>query len=153
MQNYKNEKTSVMKKVQEGDEIKVHYTGKLEDGTVFDSSRERDPLQFKVGSGMMIKGFDEAVRGMEIGDSKTANIKSEEAYGERNDQMIITLTKDKFPENIDPEEGQQLSMQSQQGQPIPVVVTKVEEDEVTLDANHPLAGKDLVFDIEIVEFV
>lgn len=142
-----------MKKVQEGDEIRVHYTGKLEDGTVFDTSKEREPLQFKVGSGMMIKGFDEAVRGMEVGESKTAKLSSEEAYGERNDQMIVTLTKDKFPENIKPEVGQQLSMQSQEGQPIPVVVTNIENDEVTLDANHPLAGKDLVFEIEVVDVV
>lgn len=142
-----------MKKVQEGDEIRVHYTGKLNDGTVFDSSRNREPLQFTVGSGMMIKGFDEAVRGMEIGEAKTAEITSDEAYGERNDQMIVTLGKDKFPEDIKPEVGQQLSMQSQQGQPIPVVVTEVGDNDVTLDANHPLAGKDLVFEIEMVEFV
>lgn len=142
-----------MKKVQEGDEIKVHYTGKLEDGTVFDTSKEREPLQFKVGSGQMIKGFDEAVRGMEVGEAKTAKLSSEEAYGERNDQMIVTLTKDKFPEDIKPEVGQQLSMQSQEGQPIPVVVTDIENDEVTLDANHPLAGKDLVFEIEVVDVV
>lgn len=142
-----------MKKVQEGDEIRVHYTGKLEDGTVFDSSKDREPLQFKVGSGMMIKGFDEAVRGMEIGESKTAQISSDNAYGEHNDQMIVRLSKDKFPEHIKPEVGQQLSMQSQEGQPIPVVVTDIENDEVTLDANHPLAGKDLVFEIEVVEFV
>lgn len=142
-----------MKKVQEGDEIRVHYTGKLEDGTVFDSSRNREPLQFKVGSGMMIKGFDEAVRGMEIGESKTAEIPSNEGYGERNDQMMVKVTKDKFPENINPEVGQQLSMQGGQGQPIPVVVTDIEGEEVTLDANHPLAGKDLVFEIELVEFV
>lgn len=142
-----------MKKVQEGDEIRVHYTGKLEDGTVFDSSRNREPLQFKVGSGMMIKGFDEAVKGMEIGESKTAEITSNEGYGERNDQMMVKITKDKFPENINPEVGQQLSMQGGQGQPIPVVVTDIEGEEVTLDANHPLAGKDLVFEIELVEIV
>ena len=140
-----------MKKVQEGNEVKVHYTGKLKDGTVFDSSRDREPLQFTVGAGMMIKGFDEAVRGMQIGESKSAEIPSEAAYGERNDQMMVKLTKDKFPEHISPEVGQQLSMQSEQGQPIPVVITEIEGDEVTLDANHPLAGKDLVFDIEIVE--
>lgn len=142
-----------MKKVQEGDEVRVHYTGKLKDGTVFDSSRSREPLQFKVGAGMMIKGFDEAVRGMQEGESKTAEIPSDEAYGERNDQMLVKITKDKFPEDINPEVGQQLSMQSQEGQPIPVVITEIEGEEVTLDANHPLAGKDLVFDIEVVEFV
>ncbi|MGK7389865.1 MAG: FKBP-type peptidyl-prolyl cis-trans isomerase [Candidatus Cyclobacteriaceae bacterium M2_1C_046] len=142
-----------MKKVQEGDEVRVHYTGKLEDGTVFDTSKEREPLQFKVGSGQMIKGFDEAVKGMEVGEAKTAKLSSEEAYGERNDQMIVTLTKDKFPEDIKPEVGQQLSMQSQEGQPIPVVVTDIKNDEVTLDANHPLAGKDLIFEIEVVEVV
>lgn len=139
---------SVAKK---GDKVKVHYTGKLTDGTVFDSSREREPLEFEIGGGQMIAGFDKAVDGMEVGQSKTAKFASEDAYGEKNDEMIFTVPKDQLPPEIKPEEGQQLSMQHPSGQQIPVVVTKVEESEIKIDANHPLAGKELEFDIELME--
>ena len=139
---------SVAKK---GDKVKVHYTGKLTDGTVFDSSREREPLEFELGGGQMIAGFDKAVDGMEVGESKTAKFSSQDGYGEKNDEMVFTVPKDQLPPEIKPEEGQQLSMQHPSGQQIPVVVTKVEEEEIQIDANHPLAGKELEFDIELME--
>ena len=139
---------SVAKK---GDKVKVHYTGKLNDGTVFDSSKDREPLEFELGGGQMIAGFDTAVDGMEVGESKTAVFSSEEGYGEKNDEMVFTVPKDQLPPEIKPEEGQQLSMQHPSGQQIPVVVTKVEDSEIEIDANHPLAGKELEFDIELVE--
>lgn len=138
---------SVAKK---GDKVKVHYTGKLRDGSIFDSSRDREPLEFELGAGMMIAGFDTAVNGMEVGQSKVAEIPAKEAYGESNEEMIFTVPKDQLPAEIKPEVGQQLSMQHPSGQSIPVVVTKVEESEIVIDANHPLAGKDLIFDIELV---
>lgn len=138
---------SVAKK---GDKVKVHYTGKLTDGTVFDSSRDREPLEFEVGGGQMIAGFDKAVDGMKVGESKVAKFSSTDGYGEKNEDMVFTVPKDQLPPEIKPEEGQQLSMQHPSGQQIPVVVTKVEENEIVIDANHPLAGKELEFDIELV---
>lgn len=140
-----------MSEAKKGDRVKVHYTGKLTDGSVFDSSRERDPLEFELGSGMMISGFDAAVTGMKIGESKVAEIPSKEAYGEHNDEMVISVPKTQLPEGLAPEIGQQLGMQQPNGESIPVRVTKVEEENIEIDANHPLAGKDLVFDLELVE--
>ncbi|HLT94745.1 MAG TPA: peptidylprolyl isomerase [Membranihabitans sp.] len=138
---------SVAKK---GDKVKVHYTGKLADGTIFDSSRDREPLEFELGGGQMITGFDNAVNGMKVGESKVAKFSSEEGYGEKNQDMVFTVPKDQLPPELNPEEGQQLSMQHPSGQQIPVVVTRVTENEIEIDANHPLAGKDLEFDIELV---
>ncbi|GAA0893363.1 peptidylprolyl isomerase [Fulvivirga kasyanovii] len=140
-----------MSEAKKGDRVKVHYTGKLNDGSVFDSSVNREPLEFELGAGMMIAGFDKAVTGMKVGDTKTANIPSDEAYGERNDEMVVEVPKAQLPADLKPEVGQQLAMQQPNGQSIPVVVTKVEADTIEIDANHPLAGKDLVFDIELVE--
>ena len=144
-----------MPKVKEGDTVKVHYTGKLtEDGTVFDSSREREPLEFTLGNGQLIPGFEEAVVGMEEGDSTTVELNSEDAYGERRDDLELEVSKSDLPDNIDPQVGMQLQMQQQEdGQAIPVQITAVEDDFVKLDANHPLAGKDLTFDIELIELV
>ncbi len=139
---------SVAKK---GDKVKVHYTGKLTDGTIFDSSRDREPLEFEVGGGQMIAGFDKAVDGMKVRESKVAKFSCAEGYGEKNQDMVFTVPKDQLPEDLKPEEGQQLSMQHPSGQQIPVVVTKVEENEIVIDANHPLAGKELEFEIELVE--
>ncbi|SMO78417.1 FKBP-type peptidyl-prolyl cis-trans isomerase [Fodinibius sediminis] len=141
-----------MPKVKDGDTVKVHYTGKLtEDGTVFDSSRDREPLEFTLGEGQLIPGFEEAVIGMEEGDDTTIDITSEDAYGERREDLELEVSKSDLPDNIDPEEGMQLQMQQENGQAIPVQITAVEDDYVKLDANHPLAGKDLTFDIELVE--
>ncbi|WP_372639144.1 peptidylprolyl isomerase [Fodinibius sp.] len=142
-----------MPKVKNGDTVKVHYTGKLtEDGTVFDSSREREPLEFTLGEGQLIPGFEEAVIGMEEGEDTTIELSSEDAYGERREDLELEVSKDDLPDNIEPEEGMQLQMQQQEnGQAIPVQITSVEDEFVKLDANHPLAGQDLTFDIELVE--
>ena len=142
-----------MSKVKDGDTVKVHYTGKLtEDGTVFDSSREREPLEFTLGEGQLIPGFEEAVIGMEEGDDTTIELDSEDAYGERREDLELEVAKDDLPDNVDPQVGMQLQMQQQEnGRAIPVQITAVEDDFVKLDANHPLAGKDLTFDIEVIE--
>lgn len=134
-----------------GDAVKVHYTGKLQDGTVFDSSANREPLQFTLGDGNMIKGFDAAVQGMEIGQEKSVTIPSNEAYGDKRDDMMLDIPLAQVPPHIKPEIGMELSLQNQQGQPVPVKVVGVDEEKVTLDANHPLAGQDLIFDITLVE--
>lgn len=140
-----------MSEAKKGDKVKVHYTGKLTDGTVFDSSENRDPLEFTLGEGRMIPGFEEAVYGMKVGDKKSADIASAEAYGDKRDDMMIEVPNDKLPEDIKPEVGMQLSMQQPDGQPVPVQIAEVHDNHIVLDANHPLAGKDLVFDIELVE--
>ncbi|QDH79634.1 peptidylprolyl isomerase [Echinicola soli] len=134
-----------------GSTVKVHYTGKLKDGTVFDSSENREPLQFTLGDGNMIKGFDTAVSGMEVGQDKSITIPCAEAYGDKRDDMMIDVPAEQVPADIKPEVGMDLSIQNQQGQPVPVKVIHVDEQKITLDANHPLAGEDLVFDIKLVE--
>lgn len=140
-----------MSKAKAGDNVKVHYTGRLTDGTVFDSSEGREPLAFEVGAGMMIKGFDAAVDGMAIGDKVTAEIVAAEAYGESNPEMIMDVPRENLPSDLKPEVGQQLGMTQPNGQQVPVKIAEVHEDKVVIDANHDLAGKDLVFDIELVE--
>jgi peptidylprolyl isomerase len=142
-----------MSKVKAGDTISVHYTGTLEDGTVFDTSKERDPLQFEVSSGMMIPGFDAAVIDMAVGEDKTVKIPAAEAYGEPRDEMIATFPRSSFPAEITPEIGQQLALTTPSGQPLNVIVTKIEGEDITLDGNHFLAGKDLTFQIEVVEIL
>lgn len=134
-----------------GDKVKVHYHGRLNDGTTFDSSQDRPPLEFEVGSGMVIKGFDDGVTGMAVGEKKTISIPSEDAYGARQEEMVIEFPKTNFPPDIEPEIGMTLNMHSENGQELPVVITEVNEDIVILDANHPLAGQDLIFDIELVD--
>jgi len=134
-----------------GNTVKVHYTGKLKDGTVFDSSENREPLEFTLGDGNMIKGFDAAVHGMNVGDDKSVTIPSDEAYGEKKDEMMVDIPRTQVPADINPEVGMDLSIQNQQGQPMPVKVVHVDEEKITLDANHPLAGQDLIFDIKLVE--
>lgn len=140
-----------MSKVKDGDTVKVHYTGTLEDGTVFDTSREREPLEFTLGGGQLIPGFEKAVLGMAEGDTTEVSIESGDAYGERRDDLELEVSKSDLPDNIEPEVGMQLQMQQEEGRAIPVQITDVEEEYVTLDANHPLAGKDLNFEIELVE--
>ena len=142
-----------MQQAQKGDKVKVHYHGKLTSGETFDTSSGREPLEFEVGSGTVIKGFDEGVAGMEVGEKKTINIPVEEAYGPRSEDMLIEFPKDRFPEDVAIEEGMQLMMSNGSGQNIPVIVTEIKENSVILDANHPLAGEDLIFDIELVEIV
>ncbi len=139
-----------MEKVKSGDTVKVHYHGRLTDGTTFDSSAGREPLEFEVGSGQVIKGFDDGVSGMEVGEKKTINIPVNEAYGPRSEEMVVQFPKTNFPPNLDPEVGMQLTMTNNVGQQIPVVITEVMEEVVVLDANHPLAGQDLIFDLELV---
>ncbi|MBU6158643.1 MAG: peptidylprolyl isomerase [Bacteroidetes bacterium] len=133
-----------------GDMVRVHYTGTLTTGEQFDSSAGREPLEFEVGAGMMIKGFDDAVVGMQIGDKKTITIPPAEAYGERRPDMIIEFPKTNFPADLKAELGMQLMMNNGAGQQIPVTITEILEEVVVLDANHMLAGKELVFDIEMV---
>ena len=140
-----------MSEVKKGDKVKVHYTGKLQDGSVFDSSIDREPLEFEVGAGMMIAGFDAAVNGMKIGDKKVAEIPANEAYGEVNKDMIVEVKRTQLPPDLEPQVGQQLGMQQPNGQSVPVVVTEVKEESIVIDANHPLAGKDLIFEIELME--
>jgi len=134
-----------------GDKVQVHYHGRLVDGTTFDSSAGRQPLEFEVGSGMVIKGFDEGVTGMSVGDKKTISIPPDEAYGPRQEEMVIEFPITNFPPDIKPEVGMTLNMHSENGQEIPVVITAITEEAVTLDANDPLAGQTLVFDLELVD--
>jgi len=142
-----------MAQAKNGDTVKVHYTGKLLSGDQFDSSEGREPLEFTVGAGMMIKGFDAALPGMEVGDKKTINIPAADAYGEKDPTAVIPFPKENAPADMKLEPGMQLTLTNQEGQPFPVVVTEVQDDVILLDANHFLAGEELVFDIELVEIV
>ena len=142
-----------MAQVKSGDKIKVHYHGKLTSGETFDSSEGRDPLEFEVGSGMVIKGFDDGVTGMTVGEKKTINIPFGEAYGPRNPEMVIDMPKDRFPSDMEITVGMPLVMSDGQGQQFQVTIVEIEEESVKLDANHPLAGQDLIFDLELVEIV
>ncbi|MEO9003513.1 MAG: peptidylprolyl isomerase [Ginsengibacter sp.] len=140
-----------MSKAKNGDNVKVHYNGKLTTGEQFDSSEGKEPLAFTVGAGQMIKGFDEAIPGMAVGEKKTINIAPENAYGHKNEEAIVEFPKSNIPGDMKLEPGMKLQLRNQEGQPIPVTVAEVKEDVVILDANHELAGKELVFDIELVE--
>lgn len=141
----------MMAAASEGDTVLIHYTGRLDDGTVFDSSENRDPLEFTLGEGKVIPGFESAVRGMEEGESKTTTIESDDAYGDRRDDLVLSVPVEQLPEDLDPEEGQRLQMRAGDGETFQVVVTDVGDQAVEVDANHPLAGKDLTFEIELVE--
>ena len=140
-----------MRQVKKGDTVKVHYHGKLTTGETFDSSDGKQPLEFKVGDGDVIKGFEEGVMGMKIGDKKTIQIPAEDAYGNKNEEMMIEFPKDRFPSDMNPEVGMPLTMSNGAGQNFRVTITEVKDDSVILDANHPLAGEELIFDIELVE--
>ena len=140
-----------MQQVKEGDVVKVHYTGKLTSGEQFDSSVGREPLEFTVGAGQMIKGFDAAMPGMTLGEKKTINIAPEEAYGPRSEEAIIQFPKENVPADMQLEPGMTLTLSNQMGQPVPVIVVEVQQDVIILDANHFLAGQELIFDIELVE--
>ena len=140
-----------MPKAKMGDTVKVHYTGRLPDGTEFDSSNNEEPLEFKLGEGDVIPGFEQAVIGMEPGETKTAAISKDDAYGDYDDELILEVDLAEFPDNIAPEVGQHLQLRQEDGEPFAVVVTEVGDDAVTLDANHPLAGQDLTFEIKLLE--
>lgn len=140
-----------MQVVKKGDTIKIHYHGTLNDGSIFDSSKQREPLEFEVGSGMVIPGFDDGVMNMKVGDVKTINIPFAEAYGPVQDEMIIDFPRSQFPEDMQPEAGMQLQMSDKSGQNFPVVVVSANDEIVKLDANHPLAGKDLTFELELMD--
>lgn len=143
----------MVEKIKKGDTIKVHYTGKLENGKEFDSSMEREPLQFEVGAGRVIKGFEDAVIGLKVGEKKTVTIPAEDAYGSHDENLLIEIPKKNVPEGIDPEVGTRLQLVNQQGQRVHVVVTEILDDTIRLDANHPLAGETLVFDLEVIEIL
>lgn len=140
-----------MGQVKHGDTVHVHYEGKLPSGELFDSSEGREPLRFTVGSGQVIPGFDKAVLEMEPGQKKTVNISVGDAYGERSNEAMISVPRSEFPADLNPEVGQELQMSDDQGHVFPVVVAEVAEDHIVLDANHPLAGHDLIFEITLVK--
>lgn len=142
-----------MAQAQDGDVVKVHYTGKLDDGTVFDTSMNREPLEFKLGDAQLIPGFEKGVVGMNLGDSKTIRIESDEAYGPRQDEMILTVSRAELPADVKPKVGERLRMQDPSGQEFPVTVADISEESITLDGNHPLADEDLTFDLQLVEIV
>ena len=133
-----------------GDKVQMHYTGRFADGTTFDSSRERHPLEFEIGGGQIIPGLERAVTGMTVGETKTVNVAAGDAYGQRDPQRVISVPRDQLPEDAPTAPGTQLAMKTPDGQQLPVVVTGADENAVTLDANHPLAGHDLTFDVELV---
>ena len=140
-----------MTQAKTGDTVRIHYTGTLDDGTQFDSSSGRDPLEFQVGSGQIIPGLDKAIPGMAVGEAKTVTVPADEAYGQPNPQAMQAVPRAEIPAEIPLEIGTQLQVQTPTGQVMPVTVVAVSDSEVTLDANHPLAGKDLTFAIELVE--
>ena len=142
-----------MTQAQVGDMVKVHYTGRLTDGTTFDTSLERDPLEFTLGEGELIAGFEQAVLGMAAGESKTTTVPADQAYGPHHDERVIDVERHHLPSDLHPELGQRLEMTRPDGTTLTVMVTTVTETQVTLDANHPLAGQDLIFDITLVEIV
>jgi len=139
-----------MTQVKSGDTVRIHYTGTLLDGSTFDSSEGRDPLEFVVGSGQIIPGLDVALPGMEVGEKKEVNVPCADAYGPINPAMRQAIPREGIPDDIPLEVGIQLQMQSPEGQVLPVTVVEMDDATVTLDANHPLAGKDLTFNIELV---
>ena len=140
-----------MAEAKQGDKVKVNYTGKLGDGTVFDTSEDREPLEFTLGSGQVIPGFEEGVAGMNPGESKTITIQSDQAYGPHHDDLVMVVGRAEFPEELKPEVGDYLQLRQPDGGVVVVAVTDVSDDDVTLDGNHPLAGQDLTFDVNLVE--
>lgn len=142
-----------MAEAKQGDTVRIHYTGKLDDGTVFDSSEGREPLEFTIGGEEVIPGFENAVMGMNPGEKRTTTIKPEEGYGEFQEDMVFQVDRDRLPSDMPPEIGAELRVRTPDDNMIPVIIVDVQDDKVTIDANHPLAGRDLVFDIELVEIV
>jgi len=142
-----------MSQAKSGDTVRIHYTGTLDDGTEFDSSAGREPLEFSLGGGQVIPGFDSAVSGMAVGDSKTVTISPDDGYGQRHEQLVQQVPKSTLPEDIKPAVGMQLQSQTPDGQIMNLVVVEIAEETITLDANHPLSGQALTFAIELVEIV
>jgi peptidylprolyl isomerase len=142
-----------MSEVKTGDTVQVHYTGKLDTGEQFDSSRERDPLQFTLGNGELIPGFENAVIGMKVGDEKTVRIPSHDAYGPYMEEMKMVIDRTKIPEDLELKVGLNLTLQGTDERKLNVKIVDVTEDTVTMDANHPLAGQDLLFDIELMKIL
>jgi FKBP-type peptidyl-prolyl cis-trans isomerase 2 len=142
-----------MNDVKAGDTVRIHYTGTLDDGSTFDSSSGRDPLEFTVGSGQIISGLDNAVPGMSVGEKKVVEVPHDEAYGPHNPQAQQTIPRETIPDDIPVDPGTRLQMRTQDGREVAVTVVESDEEKVLLDANHPLAGKDLTFEIELVEIV
>ena len=140
-----------MTQAQAGDRVKVHYTGHLADGTIFDTSRQRAPLEFTLGGGDILPGFEQAVLGMTAGEAKTVIIPAAQAYGPHQPERVLEIERHRLPPGLQPAVGQHLHMQRQDGGTLEVVVTALTEEHITLDANHPLAGHDLRFDLELVE--
>lgn len=134
-----------------GDTVEVHFTGKLEDGSVFDTSREGEPLQFEMGADEVIDGFERAVEGMEVGESSVTELQPGEAYGERDEELVFAVSRGELPDGFDPEVGDEVAVEIEDGREIPGRVADLDEDTVTLDLNHPLAGRPLTFEIELVE--
>jgi len=141
------------KVAKKGDRVKVHYTGRFESGQVFDSSIGRDPIEFELGAGMIIRGFETAVISMKPGEKKTVTVLPEDGYGNYDENLLLEMPKDKIPGNINPEVGIELQLVNKQGNALPVVVEEILEKTIKLDANHPLAGKVLVFDLELLEII
>ena len=142
-----------MRQAKKGDKVKVHFTGTLDDGTLFANSRESDPVEFTIGEGALIPGFEEETVGMAEGDQKTVRLQPDRAFGNKREDLISKVPRSVIPDDIELSEGLQLQMSSSSGDPIQVVVTEVSEEEITIDANPPLAGHPLNFDIELIEFV
>jgi FKBP-type peptidyl-prolyl cis-trans isomerase 2 len=142
-----------MVQVKAGDTVRVHYSGFLDDGTVFDSSLEREPFEFTLGQGMVIPGFEDAVVGMDVGDTKTVNIPTDQAYGPFRDELLVAVERSQVPPNIEPDVGMELQIGTPEGTVTNVTITEMDENSITLDANHPLAGQDLIFEIKLVEIV
>jgi len=140
-----------MTKAKQGDTVKVHYTGRLDDGVVFDSSRDGEPLEFKIGEGSVIPGFEEAIEGMSAGETRTVTIEPDKAYGPRRDEMEAEVNRTELPPNLELEVGQQLELPQENGQIIILSIMALTDETVTVDANHPLAGRNLTFEIELVE--
>jgi len=142
-----------MANAKEGDTVRVHYTGKLEDGTVFDTSEDGASMEFKIGAGELLKAFEEGVAGMAIGETKTIQIPAEEAYGPRKDEMVFEFDRTRAPENFDAEIGQELQMYRADGKPVTLTVIGKSEKSFTMDCNHSLAGKNLTFDVRLEEIL
>jgi len=140
-----------MEEAKQGDTVKVYYTGRLENGMIFDTSLNREPLEFIIGEGQIIPGFEEAVVGMGPGDSTITTVLADSAYGPHQEDLVLSVARSQLPEDLDPQIGQRLQSQQEDGQALVFMVTEISEESVTLDANHPLAGQDLTFEIELVE--